>query len=61
MAPFLSYVKLFRYFEAIGEFKNGATIRMHPISVKAAIFVPCVNLQFDGWPWKTIGHLFLAS
>ena len=21
----------------------------------------CVTLKFDGWPWKTIGHLFYAT
>ena len=21
-------------------------------------FSPCVTFKFDGWPWKTVGHLF---
>ena len=25
---------------------------------KLAIFLSSVTLKFDGWPWKTIGHLF---
>ena len=25
------------------------------------IFVPCVTLKFDRWPWKTRGHLFYAT
>ena len=25
------------------------------------IFFSRVTLQFDGWPWKTIGHLFYAA
>ena len=24
-------------------------------------FFSSVTLQFDGWPWKTIGHLFFAT
>ena len=24
-------------------------------------FFSCVTLQYDGWPWKTIGHLFYAT
>ena len=24
---------------------------------KSMIFLPCVTLKFDGWPWKIIGHL----
>ena len=24
-------------------------------------FSSCVTLKFDGWPWKTIGHLFYAT
>ena len=24
-------------------------------------FFSCVTLQFDGWPWKTIGQLFYAT
>ena len=28
---------------------------------KSAIFLSRVTLKFDGWPWKTIGHLFYAA
>ena len=24
-------------------------------------FLSCVTLKFDGWPWKTIGHLFYTT
>ena len=27
---------------------------------KSAVFLSCVTLKFDGWPWKTIGHPFLT-
>ena len=29
--------------------------------VKLMIFLSPVNLKFDGWPWKTIGHPFYAT
>ena len=28
---------------------------------KFVIFLSCVNLKFDGWTWKTIGHLFYTT
>ena len=28
---------------------------------KSTIFFSCVTLQFDVWPWKTIGHLFYST
>ena len=28
---------------------------------KSAIFLSRVTLKFDGWPWKTIGHLFYVA
>ena len=28
---------------------------------KLAIFLSCVTLKFEGWPWKTIGHLLYAA
>ena len=31
------------------------------IWVKIGDFLSCVTLEFDGWPWKTIGHLFYAT
>ena len=30
-------------------------------SLRFALFLSCVTLTFDGWPWKTIGHLFYVS
>ena len=37
------------------------TVRKHPIWVKLDDFFSCVTLQFDVWPWKTIGHLSYAT
>ena len=31
------------------------------IRVKISNFLSRVTLKFDGWPWKTIGHLFYAT
>ena len=29
--------------------------------LKIGDVLSCVTLKFDGWPWKTIGHLFYAA
>ena len=35
-------------------------VRKRPIWVKIGDILSRVTLKFDGWPWKTIGHLFFA-
>ena len=50
-----------QHFIAIGEFKTGVTVQKRPIWVKIDDFFSRVTLQFDVWPWKTIGHLFYAT
>ena len=35
-------------------------VRKRPIWVKIGDVLSHVTLKFDGWPWKTIGHLFFA-
>ena len=35
-------------------------VRKRPIWVKSGDVLSCVTLKFDGWPWKTIGHLSFA-
>ena len=38
---------------------TGVTVRKRWIRVNISdFFVPYVTLKFDGWPWKTMGHLF---
>ena len=32
-------------------------VRKRPIWVKIGVVLYSVTLKFDGWPWKTIGHL----
>ena len=44
--------------EAIGKFKLELQC---PILVNFDDFENCVTLKFDGWPRKTIGHLFYAT
>ena len=49
------------HFVAIGEFKLDILSRNAQFRSKAKIFFmffSCITLKFDGWPWKTIGHLF---
>ena len=45
---------------AICEFENGVTVRKGQIRVKIGDFLSNETLKFDGWPWKTIGHLLYA-
>ena len=35
-------------------------VRKRPIWVKIGDVLYCVTLKFDGWPWKTKGHLSFA-
>ena len=42
-------------------FQIWVTVRKRPIWVKCDDFLSRVTLTFDGWPWKTIGHLFYAT
>ena len=41
--------------------QTGVTVRKRPIWVKFDDFYSRVTLKFDGWPWKTVGHLFDAT
>ena len=49
------------HFIAISEFKLELRVRKRPIRVKIGHFLATVTLKFDGWPWKTIGHLSYAT
>ena len=44
------------HFKAVGEVKLELQSWNAQFGLKSAIFSSCVNLKFDGWPWKTIGH-----
>ena len=59
-AHLLSYFKLCASFHSHLSIQNGVTVRKRQIWVKIGVFLSRVTLKFDGWPWKTIGHLFYA-
>ena len=60
-APLLCYFKHCASFRSHWWIQTGVTVRKHPIWVKLDDFFSRVTLKFDGWPWKTIGHLFYAT
>ena len=47
-------------FIAISEFKLKLQSGNAQFASKSAIFLSCVTFKFDGWPWKTMGHLYFA-
>ena len=57
-APLLHYIKLCASFQIHRWIETEATVRKRSIRVKIGDFLSCVTLKYDGWPWKTIGHLF---
>ena len=57
--PFNTTSSLVHYFKSIGEFKLELQSGNAPFRSQSAIFfLSRVTLKFNGWPWKTIGHLF---
>ena len=60
-APLLCYFKLCAAYCSHWWIQTGVTVRKHLIWVKIDDFFICVTLKFDGWPLKTIGHLFYAT
>ena len=60
-APLLCYFKLCASFGSHLWIQTGVTVLKRPIWVKIDDFFSRVTLQFDVWPWKTIGHLFYAT
>ena len=57
----LKFDKLFAAFRSHWWIQTGVTVRKHLIGVKIDDFFSRVTLKFDGWPSKTIGHLFYAT
>ena len=49
------------HFVAIGELKLELQSRNAQFGSKSTIFFSRVTLKFEGWPWKTIGHLSYAT
>ena len=60
-APLLCYFKLFASFRSHWWIQTGVTVRKRLIWVNIDAFLSRVTLKFDGWPSKTIGHLFYAT
>ena len=60
-APLLCYFKLYASFHCHQWIQTGVRVRKRPIRVKIVDFLARVTLKFNGWPWKTIGHLSYAT
>ena len=60
-ALLLYYVKLCASFQIHWWIKTGFTVQKRSIRVEIDDMLSRVTLKFDGWPWKTIGHLFYAN
>ena len=60
-ASLLYYIKLCASFQIHRWIQTEVTVRKRLIWVKVGNFLSCVTLKFDGWPWRTIGHLFYTT
>ena len=60
-APPLYYIKLCASFQSHQWIQTGVTVPKHYLGQNQWFFLSHVTLKFDGWPWKTIGHLFYAT
>ena len=60
-APLLYYIKLCASFHSHQLIQSEVTVWKCPIWIKIDDFLSRVTLKCDGWPWKTIGHLFYAT
>ena len=60
-APLLYYIKLSASFQSHGWIQTGVTVQKRSIWGQNRQFLSHVTLKFDGWPWKTIGHIFYVA
>ena len=60
-ALLLYYVKLCVSFQIHWWIQTGFTFQESSIRVEIGDMLSRVTLKFDGWHWKTIGHLFYAT
>ena len=60
-ALLLYYVKICALFQIHWWIQTGFTVQKRSIRVEIRDILSCVTLKFDGWPWKTIGHLFYTT
>ena len=49
------------HFTSIGVVKLELQSGNDQFGSKFVIFLSCMTLKFDEWPWKTIGHLFYTT
>ena len=59
--PLLYYVKLCASFQIHRWSQIWVIVRKRSIWVIIGYFLSRVTLKFNGWPWKTIGHLFYTT
>ena len=59
-AYLLYYIKLCASFQTHWWIQSGVTVSKRSIWFKIGDFLSYVTLKFDGWHWKTVGHLFYA-
>ena len=60
-ALLLHYVKLCASFQIHWWIQTGFIVQKRSVRVEIGDMLSRVTLKFDGWPWKTIGHLFYAT
>ena len=60
-ALLLYYIKLCASFQIHWWIQTGFTVQKCSIRVEIGDMLSCVTLKFDGWPCKTIGHLFYPT
>ena len=60
-APLLYYIKFCVSFKIHRSIQIEVTLRKRSSGVKISDFLSFVTLKFDGWPCKTIGHLFYVT
>ena len=60
-APLLWCFKLCASFHSHWWIQTKVTVRKRSIRVKISDLLSPVTLKFNGWPWKTIGHLLYVA
>ena len=60
-APPRCYAKLCALFQSHPSIQTGVTVRKCTIRFKICKSLSLLTLKFDGWTWKTTGHLFYAT
>ena len=60
-ALLLYYVRLCASFQTHRWIQTGIIVRKHSIRVNIGDILSHVTLEFDGWHWKTIGHLLCTT